>query len=241
LSDAVQWAVQNGVAEPDHIAIMGQGFGGYAVLNALSMTPGLYRCGISYGGPANLSALLSNYSSGIDRNQLYQRVGDPRTADGRKLLYDQSPIYRANQIRSPLLLAMGGHDPIASRSEADQITLALRARGTSATYLVFPDDGAELTRTQNRLAYLAVLEHFLGDCLGGRVEPVGNAFEGANLIAYEGAVNVPGLTAFARRLAAPPPPPSSGPVSLQGDGTLVNESVTPTTDSAAPTPLPPTP
>lgn len=241
LSDAVQWAVQNGVAEPDHIAIMGQGFGGYAVLNALSMTPGLYRCGISYGGPANLSALLSNYSSGIDRNQLYQRVGDPRTADGRKLLYDQSPIYRANQIRSPLLLAMGGRDPIASRSEADQITLALRARGTSATYLVFPDDGAELTRTQNRLAYLAVLEHFLGDCLGGRVEPVGNAFEGANLIAYEGAVNVPGLTAFARRLAAPPPPPSSGPVSLQGDGTLVNESVTPTTDSAAPTPLPPTP
>jgi dipeptidyl aminopeptidase/acylaminoacyl peptidase len=241
ISDAVQWAVQGGVAQADHIAIIGQGFGGYAVLQALSMAPSLYRCGVSYGGPANLAAFLSAYSS-IDRNQLYQRVGDPRTTDGRKLLYDQSPIYRAGQIRNPLLLALGGHDAIASRAEADQIVLALRTHGTSATYLVFPDDGADLTHAQNRLAYLAVLEHFLGDCLGGRVEPVGNAFEGATLAAYEGAVNVPGLSAFARRLALPPQPTASGPVSLQGDGELNSEGVTPTsTETSTPTPLPPTP
>jgi dipeptidyl aminopeptidase/acylaminoacyl peptidase len=241
LTDAVQWAIQNGVAQADRIAILGEGFGGFAALNALSMSPTQYRCGISYGAPSNLSALLNSYAGDVNRSQLYQRVGDPRTVDGRKILYDQSPIYHAGQIRNPLLLALGGHDPIAPRSEADQIALALRARGASLTYLVFPDDGANLVRTQNRLAYLAVLEHFLGDCLGGRIEPVGNAFEGANLTAYEGAVNVPGLSAFSRRLAAPAPAAPSEPVSLQGDGQLNGDVVTPTTDSSAPTPLPPTP
>jgi len=48
-----------------------------------------------------------------------------------------------------------------------------------------------------------VLEHFLGDCLGGRVEPVGASFEGAAIHVYDGAVNVPGLSAFSRRPARP--------------------------------------
>lgn len=241
LNDAVQWAIQNGVAEADRIGILGDGFGGFAVLNALAMSPTQYRCGVSYGAPSNLSALLNSYASGVNRTQLYQRIGDPRTVDGRKTLYDQSPIFHAAQIRSPLLLALGAHDPIATRGEADQIALSLRARGTRMTYLVFPDDGAALTRTQNRLAYLAVLEHFLGDCLGGRVEPVGGAFEGANLFAYEGAVNVPGLSAFARRLAAPAPTVPSDPVNLTGDDEFNGQVVTPLSNDSAPTPLPPTP
>jgi dipeptidyl aminopeptidase/acylaminoacyl peptidase len=231
LTDAVQWAIQNGVAEPDHIAIIGEGFGGYAVLNALTQTPAQYRCGASFGGYANLFAFLNTYAGDVDRAQLYQRIGDPRTADGRKLLGDRSPLFRAGQIRNPLLIAMGSHDPAAPRGEADQIAQAMRARGASVTYLAFPDDGADLGHAQNRLAYLAVLEHFLGDCLGGRVEPVGNAFENANLIAYEGAVNVPGLSAFARRMAAPTQPAPSEPVSLQGDDSV--------TETPTPTPLPP--
>ncbi|MFT3727767.1 MAG: prolyl oligopeptidase family serine peptidase [Terricaulis sp.] len=241
LTDAVRWAVQNGIAQADHVAILGDGFGGFTVLNALSFTPNQYRCGVSYGAPANLASLLNTFGGDVDRRQLYSRIGDPRTADGRKILYDQSPIFRAGQIRNPLLLALGAHDPIATRGEADYIAQALRARGTSMTYLFFPEDGAALTHTPNRLAYLAVLEHFLGDCLGGRVEPVADAFERATMFAYEGAVNVPGLAAFARRLAAPAPASAPEPASLSGDGEFNGDTVSPTTDTTAATPLPPQP
>jgi dipeptidyl aminopeptidase/acylaminoacyl peptidase len=248
IADAVQWAIQNGVAQSDHVAVVGEGFGGYAALSALSSAPQTYRCGASFGGPANLYAYIANHAGDADRNRLYQRIGDPRTAEGRRLLYDRSPLYHATQIRDPLLIAMGAHDPAAPRAEADQIAQAMRARGASVTYLVFPDDGAGFRHTANRLAYLAVLEHFLGDCLGGRVEPVGGAFENANLIAYEGAVNVPGLSAFARRLTGPAQPPApSEPVSLQGNDSLI-EAPTPapsSTDTAtstpAPAPAPPAP
>jgi len=73
-----------------------------------------------------------------------------------------------------------------------------------------------LVRSQNRLSYLAVLEHFLGDCLGGRVEPVGAAFEGASIYVYDGAVNVPGLSAFGRRPARPAVQPTSQRLSEDG-------------------------
>jgi hypothetical protein len=152
---------------------------------------------------------MSNLISMVDlapaseREGLYQRVGDARTPDGRQLLRDRSPVFRASQIDSPLLLAVGARDPRSPRTDADQIAQGVRTRRGNLTYLVFPDEGADLARPQNRLSYLAVLEHFLGDCLGGRVEPVGASFEGANINVFDGAVNVPGLSAFARRQAAP--------------------------------------
>jgi dipeptidyl aminopeptidase/acylaminoacyl peptidase len=210
LLDAVQWAVENGVAEPDRVAVVGSGFGGYATLAGLAFAPDQFRCGVSYSAPANLFSML-DAAPALLRPALYQRVGDARASEGRQLLRAHSPLFRASQIRSPLLLALGGRDPRAPRSEADQIAHALRLRGSGLTYLVFPDEGRELVRPQNRLSYLAVLEHFLGDCLGGRVEPVGAAFEGAAIHVYDGAVNVPGLSAFARRPAPRPAAQEAAP------------------------------
>lgn len=212
LLDAVKWAIDNGVARSDRIAIVGAGFGGYAALSGLTSTPDQFRCAAAFGPMSNLISML-DLAPVSEREGLYQRVGDARTPDGRQLLRDRSPFFRASQIESPLLLALGGRDPRSPRADADQIAQGVRARRGNLTYLVFPDEGADLARPQNRLSYLAVLEHFLGDCLGGRVEPVGASFEGANINVFDGAVNVPGLSAFARRQAAPraAQPPAEAP------------------------------
>lgn len=204
IADAVQWAIQNNVARADRVAIMGAGFGGYATLSALAGSADQYRCGASFGAPANLFAMLDR-AGPAERDALYQRVGDARTPEGRDVLRVRSPLFHAGQIRGALLLAMGARDPSARRGELDQVAQILRPR-SAVTYLVFPDEGRDLVRAQNRLSYLAVLEHFLGDCLGGRVEPVGASFEGASIHVFDGAVNVPGLSAFARRPAAPQQP-----------------------------------
>lgn len=200
LLDATQWAISQHIAESERIAIVGSGFGGYTALSALAFTD-QFRCGSSFAGPANLFALL-DVSPLAERDGLYARIADARVEAGRNLLRQRSPLFHAARIRNPLLLAMGLRDPRLTRGESDQIAQAVRSRG-ALTYLVFPDEGRELVGLQNRLSYLAVLEHFLGDCLGGRVEPVGAAFEGASIDVYDGAVNVPGLSAFARRAAAP--------------------------------------
>jgi len=215
LVDAKRWAAANGVAPPDRVAIIGSGFGGYAALAALAFSADEYRCGASYNAPGNLFAWLDT-SPLSARAELYPRIGDARLPGERDILRQHSPMFYATQIRAPLLLGVGVRQGRGLRGEADQIAQAVRARRGNLTYLVFPDEGRELVRPANRLSYLAVLEHFLGDCLGGHVEPVGASFEGAAIQVYDGAMNVPGLSAFARRPAAmrvdppPPPPPAEG-------------------------------
>lgn len=216
LLDAAQWAVENGVAQPDRIAIVGAGFGGYAALAGLAFTPEQFRCAAAYGAPANLTAMVDGAPL-RQREDMLLRVGDVRTAEGRSALRERSPLMRASQMRRPLLLAMGGRDAFASRAEFDQIAQSLRGRRIELSSVVFPDEGATLARPQNRLAYYAVLEHFLGNCLGGRVEPVGGAFEGATMLVYDGANIAPGLSAFSRR-AAPPPQAAPQPTADDGAG-----------------------
>jgi dipeptidyl aminopeptidase/acylaminoacyl peptidase len=212
LLDAVQWAVENGVAQPDRVAIVGSGYGGYAALAGLAFTPQQFRCGVSFAGPASLISMLDavpQYWS-ANRDRLYLRIGDPRTAEGRQALREHSPLTRVGQIARPLLIAQGARDPRTPRADAEQVAQNLRGRRASLVYLVYPDEGHELARPQNRLSFFAVMEHFLGQCLGGRIEPAGAAFEGASLQAFDGAASVPGLSAFARRPAAPPPAAPDG-------------------------------
>jgi dipeptidyl aminopeptidase/acylaminoacyl peptidase len=221
LLDAVQWAVEEGVAQPERVAIFGASYGGYAALTGVSDTPERFACGVSFAGVANLSTMLGALPPYWTtwRDELYLRVGDPRTAEGARLLRDRSPLYRAGDIESPLLLAFGGRDRLSSRAETDQIAQSIRARRGSLTYLIYPDEGHGLARAQNRLSFYAVAEQFLGACLGGRIEQVGTAFEGASLQAIDGAASVPGLSAFARRPAAPPATPQlEAPAAGDGAG-----------------------
>jgi dienelactone hydrolase len=208
LLDAMQWAVTNGVTEADRVAIVGAGYGGYAALAGLAFTPEHFRCAASFGAPTNLISMVENAPpfAAAMRDAMHLRVGDSRTNEGRVMMRERSPLSRAWQIRRPLLLSIGARDPGVSRAETDQLAHAARARRSGLIYMVYPNEGAALVGERNRLSYLAVLEHFLGDCLGGRTEPAGVAFEGAEFYVYDGASAVPGLSAFARRTSAKAPP-----------------------------------
>jgi dipeptidyl aminopeptidase/acylaminoacyl peptidase len=223
LLDAVAWAVSSGIAQADRIALVGSGFGGYAAVAGLAFTPEQFRCAAAYGAPGNLLSVVEAAPPPL-RDAWYLRVGDARTTEGRQLLRERSTLQRAGQITRPLFLALGARDTGATRAEFDAIAQSLRGRRIGLTSIMFQSEGAELVRPQDRLAYYAVLEQFLGDCLGGRIEPVGAAFEGAEMVAYDGAASVPGLQAFARRAAAPQPTaaeevaPLPLPVSSDGSG-----------------------
>ena len=86
-----------------------------------------------------------------------------------------------------------GCNPRVKQAESDQIVNAMKARSIPVTYVLFPDEGHGFARPNNRTAFYAVAEGFLSQCLGGRYEPIGEDFKGANLKVLEGAGNVPGL------------------------------------------------
>lgn len=195
LIDAVDWAVEKGIADPKRLAIYGGSYGGYAALVGLTFTPDKFTCGVDIVGPSNLVTLLNSippyWAPLIDL--FTSRVGDHRTEAGRAFLESRSPLTRVNQIRKPLLIGQGANDPRVKQAESDQIVSAMQERDIPVTYVLFPDEGHGFARPQNRLAFYAVAEAFLAEHLGGRVEPIGDDFEGSSIEVPEGGSQVPGL------------------------------------------------
>ena len=195
LIDGVQWAVKEGVTTQDKVAIMGGSYGGYATLVGLTFTPDAFACGVDIVGPANLNTLLATvppyWASFFE--QLARRMGDPRTEAGKQWLTERSPLTRVDAIRKPLLIGQGANDPRVKQDESDQIVDAMTAKQIPVTYVLFPDEGHGFARPENSKAFNAVAEGFLGQCLGGRAQPIGEDFKGSSITVPTGADGVPGL------------------------------------------------
>jgi dipeptidyl aminopeptidase/acylaminoacyl peptidase len=197
LIDAVEWAVDQGIAVTDRIAIMGGSYGGYATLAGLTFTPEVFACGVDIVGPSNLETLLSTippYWAPLVKT-FHERMGDPSTEEGRELLRAASPLYKADRIVKPLLIAQGANDPRVKQAESDQIVGAMKAAGIPVTYVLYPDEGHGFARPENSIAFYAIAENFLAECIGGRAEPLGDALKPASAEIVEGASHVQGLEA----------------------------------------------
>jgi dipeptidyl aminopeptidase/acylaminoacyl peptidase len=171
LTDAVKWAITEGIADPKRVAIMGGSYGGYATLAGLTFTNDLYACGVDIVGPSNLKTLLAAvppYWSTI-RNIFKVRMGDVE----QDSVFNQkcSPLFHVDNIRVPLLIGQGLNDPRVNVRESDQIVAAMRAKNLPVEYIVYTDEGHGFARPDNRMDFFGRTELFLEKHLGGRAEP----------------------------------------------------------------------
>lgn len=195
LIDAVNWAIDEGVAQPDKVAIAGGSYGGYATLVGLTFTPETFACGADIVGPSNLVTLLESippyWASFIET--FAQRVGDHRTEEGQSFLRSRSPLYKADEITKPLLIGQGANDPRVKQAESDQIVTVMQEKDLPVTYVLFPDEGHGFGRPENRESFYAIMEVFLADCLGGRSQAIGDALAGSSTQVPVGAEHIEGL------------------------------------------------
>jgi dipeptidyl aminopeptidase/acylaminoacyl peptidase len=195
LIDAVDWAVREGIAAADKVAIMGGSYGGYATLAGLAFTPETFACGVDIVGPSNLETLLATippYWAPMVKI-FHERMGDPNTEEGLATLRAASPLYKADRITRPLLIAQGANDPRVKQAESDQIVGAMKSAGIPVTYVLFPDEGHGFARPENNIAFFAIAENFLAECIGGRAEALGDALAPSSAQIVEGAEHVKGL------------------------------------------------
>jgi dipeptidyl aminopeptidase/acylaminoacyl peptidase len=195
LIDAVEWAVAQGVAERERIAIMGGSYGGYATLAGLTFTPEVFACGVDIVGPSNLETLLETIPPYWEPmvKQFHQRMGNPETPEGKALLVERSPLHKADRICRPLLIGQGANDPRVKQAESDQIVKAMQAKNIPVTYVLYPDEGHGFARPENNLSFNAAAEEFLASCLGGRVEPVGDDLADSSITVPTGGELLPGI------------------------------------------------
>jgi len=168
ITDGVKWLIDQGIADPKHIAIYGASYGGYATLAGLTFTPDLYACGVDYVGPSNLFTLLKTFPAYWKPmlDMMYEMVGNPEK--DKELLEAVSPVFHADKIKAALFIAQGANDPRVNKAESDQMVEALKKRGIDVEYMVKDNEGHGFHNEENRFDFYAAMEKFLAKHIGGR-------------------------------------------------------------------------
>ena len=127
MTDAVKWAIAQGIADRGRICTYGASYGGYAALQTVVREPDLYQCTIGYVGVYSLPLMFKDgdipeRESG--RNYL-SRVMPETLAEQQA----QSPAYNAGRIRIPVMLVQGAKDERVPISHYDLLKDRLTAAG----------------------------------------------------------------------------------------------------------------
>ncbi|MGE7111126.1 S9 family peptidase [Lysinibacillus sp. NPDC047702] len=161
ITDGVQWAIDQGIADPKRIGIYGASFGGYATLAGITFTPDLYAAAVDYVGVSNIFTLLNTIPPYWEtmREMFYERVGHPEK--DKELLTAASPVFHADKIKTPLFVAQGANDPRVNKAESDQIVEALRARGIDVEYMLKENEGHGFLNEENKVEFYNAMLKFL--------------------------------------------------------------------------------
>jgi dipeptidyl aminopeptidase/acylaminoacyl peptidase len=170
MAEGVQWAIDQGIADPKRLAVMGGSFGGFSTLAQLIQKPHDYRCGINIVGVANWPRAIESFPpywrySRIYTNRMY---GDINKPEERAQIMANSPISHIDKITVPLLVVHGANDVRVIKQDSDDVVAALKGLGRPVEYMVFNDEGHSISKWRNRLALSRKIEDSLAACLGGR-------------------------------------------------------------------------
>jgi dipeptidyl aminopeptidase/acylaminoacyl peptidase len=170
VTDGVRAMIDQQIADPKRVCILGFAYGGYAALAGAAFTPDLYRCAISVNGVSDLRSLFNDTVpqsspwvtvTSAAMSGWSERVGAPNDS----ALDKKSPIHSVAQIKVPILLVYANSGNAASNSQSLKMEAALRSAGKQVTLVELADEGQWLSRTGTRVKLLSSLESFLNENL----------------------------------------------------------------------------
>jgi dipeptidyl aminopeptidase/acylaminoacyl peptidase len=148
---AVDFLVSAGLADPGRVGVSGRSYGGYLALVSLAWFPELFAVGVDICGISDFATFYACTEPWI-AEAATTKYGHPHT--DAALLRELSPIHRVDRITAPLLVVHGTHDTNVPLVEAQQVVDALRERGASPGFLLFPDEGHEVRGTENKMVFV---------------------------------------------------------------------------------------
>ncbi len=162
ISDGVKWAIEQGIADKNRIAIFGASYGGYAALMGLISTPDLFKCGICYAGVTDIRSQLKHNIVRLAKQ--FEAIEQERIGDYREEKEDLdaiSPLRHVDKIQAPLLLAYGGRDPIVSIQQGKQLAKALGKARKKFEMVIEENEGHGFGRETNRFKLFRKIDQFL--------------------------------------------------------------------------------
>jgi dipeptidyl aminopeptidase/acylaminoacyl peptidase len=142
---AARYLVQEGLADPERLAIRGGSAGGYTTLAAATFTD-TFKAGASYFGISDLGALARDTHK-FESHYLDRMVGAwPAEEETYRA---RSPLFHLDRLKTPLILLQGLDDRVVPPNQAELMVEALRERGIPVAYVAFAGEGHGFRQAAN--------------------------------------------------------------------------------------------
>ena len=156
IEDGTRWLIQQGIADPQRICVVGASYGGYAALMEAARHSSLYQCALSFAGVFDLPYLLDSNMVYLNSEVIRQQFGA-----NKKILRENSPINLVDDIRIPVLLAHGDGDRVVSVQQSRRMYKAMQRAGKSAIYLELEGGNHYLSDESDRIELFRAMDSYL--------------------------------------------------------------------------------
>jgi dipeptidyl aminopeptidase/acylaminoacyl peptidase len=127
--DATNWAVDQGIADPNALAIMGSNYGGYAAAMALIRDLALFKAAIIEHAMLYV-AYQSQYpphSWGLHLALWQRYFGNVENPDGPKQMQQRFPMAKIDCLQAATLMVAGKRDGVISFGQAEKFIKQVKA------------------------------------------------------------------------------------------------------------------
>ena len=168
--DAVKWAVDQGIADPQRICISGASYGGYAALHAMVKTPTLFKCAVAGLAVTDMEYQITTLEGDIGWQERFIKMW--KTIAGTEdlsTLRAISPVYHADKIKGAVFLYAGQDDIRVPIRQIDRMHSALKSAGNEPkAYVVKEKEGHGFGKFENELDLYRQMLKFLDQQIGGK-------------------------------------------------------------------------
>ncbi|WP_208657555.1 prolyl oligopeptidase family serine peptidase [Kosakonia sp. MUSA4] len=160
IGDLLTWVQRNKNIKKNKIILTGGSYGGYVVLDSLTIFPNKICAGIDLMGSANLITYLENtqdYRKDLRRKE----YGDERIPSVRRFMSQTAPVNNITKITSSLLIVGGVNDPRVPFSESLSMYQALKSTGHDVTLIKLSREGHFINGAVDRANVLSAQVNFI--------------------------------------------------------------------------------
>jgi dipeptidyl aminopeptidase/acylaminoacyl peptidase len=170
--NGARYLVEQGLVDPNRVAIRGGSAGGYTALNALTFRDA-FKAGASYYGISDLEVFVHDTHK-FESRYLFSLVG-PYPEEKQKY-HDRSAIHYTDRLSAPMILFQGLEDKIVPPNQAELMVEALRKKGLPVAYIPFEGEQHGFRRAETIKRSMEAELYFYSRIFGfhpaDRIEPV---------------------------------------------------------------------
>jgi dipeptidyl aminopeptidase/acylaminoacyl peptidase len=164
ITDAVQWAVEQGTADPERLCIYGASYGAFSALSGAYRDPDLFKCAIGMSGVYDLPLLFEK--GDIQTRESGVRYLRETLGTNMEDLRRRSPVYNADKITAAVMLIHGKEDRRAPFEHAKRMRAALKKAGHNPAWISEMGEEHGIVNQNNRANVYSAMLEFLEKNLG---------------------------------------------------------------------------